>query len=84
MVEEKRAPTIQKSRRDMELGVICRIVAGLKQKLSAEEGEKLDAAARAAKDVRDISPKTEFIARLNNGLFDAVLEEYGRTAAEEK
>jgi len=84
LVEEKRALPMPKSRREMELGTIGRIVSCLKQKLSAEEGGKLDAAARAAEEVRGISPKTEFIARLENGLFGAALEEYGRVAAEGK
>jgi len=84
LVEDKRAPPIQQSRREMELGLIGRIVSCLKPKLSAEEGEKLDAAAMAAEAVRGISPKTEFIARLENGLFGAALEEYGRIAAKAK
>ncbi len=66
----------------MELGLIDRIVSSIGPGLDAGEKEKLEAAAEAARNVRGISPKTEFVARLENGLFSAVLEAYGKIAAE--
>ena len=76
MVEEIRSPPIPQSRREMELGTIRKIAAKLEPNLSKEEKEKLEAAADAADKVAGISPKTEFIARLENGLFHKVLEAY--------
>lgn len=75
-MEEIRRPPIPTSRRQMELETIGRIVAKLMPELSKEESLKLGEAAEAAGRVAGISPKTEFIARLENGLFTLVLETY--------
>lgn len=76
MREEIRRPPIPKSRREMELGVIGKIVAKLMPSLSEHDRLKLDVAAKAAENVAGISPKTEFIARLDGDLFITVLETY--------
>lgn len=75
-MEEIRRPPIPQSRREMELGVIGRIVARLMPTLSEPERLRLHKAAEKAEEVAGISPKTEFIARLENGLFNLVLETY--------
>ena len=60
----------------MELGEIRKIVAKLMPNLPEHEKGKLESAAESAENVSGISPKTEFIARLENGLFHMVLEAY--------
>jgi len=60
----------------MELGIIRRIVSGLRDGLEEDERARLEFAAEAAENIFGISPKTEFIARLENGLFHKVLEAY--------
>lgn len=76
VVEEIRRPPIPKSRRAMELRVIEEILARLMPRLSENERLRLHAAAEAAEKVSGISPKTEFLARLENGLFELALETY--------
>jgi len=76
MAEGRRRPPIPESRRNMEMSVIREIVRKLSPNLSVPEQEELNAAAEAAENVVGISPKTEFIARLENGLFTLVLETY--------
>jgi len=76
MVEGVRRPPIPISRREMEVRTIRQIVAGLAPKISEAERLMLEDAAAAAEEVAGISPKTEFIASLQNGLFHMVLEAY--------
>lgn len=78
MLEGVRRPPIPISRREMEVRTIRQIVAELAPNISEAERLMLEDAAAAAEEVAGISPKTEFIASLQNGLFHMVLEAYQR------
>lgn len=76
LVEGKRAPPIPDSRRQFELETIRKIVGALGPKLCDDERQELEIAAGRAERVQGISPKSEFLANLANGLFMRVLETY--------
>lgn len=82
LVEEMRRPPIPPKRLDREMAAINLVVLNLGPKLDARQAEFLDAAAEAARNVTEISPKTEFFARLGGGpdLFTLVLAEFGKIA----
>lgn len=86
LVERKRRSPIPQSRREMELFVIDKIVSRIRLSpdLSVGHIDMLEAAARKARNVQGISPKTEFLANLENGLFHMALEAYQQYKEMEK
>ncbi|MDD2655188.1 MAG: hypothetical protein PHQ80_00775 [Candidatus ainarchaeum sp.] len=85
LVDGMRRPPIPESRLDREMAAITLVILNLGPKLNAEQITHLEAAAEAARNIRmlsDISPKSEFFARLEGGpdLFMLVLEEFRKIA----